>query len=190
MTAYVDSIAMSTIHCCTCGVVFGMSEDFIKRRREDHKTFYCPAGHGQNYTGLSEATKLRTELERKEQMLEAEHARTMKMERERNEIQRAHTKMRQRIVNGVCPCCNRTFQNLLRHMQTEHAGTPSLKVLRDSYGLSQGALAREIGVSQAQVSCYEKEKPVASYAKKAIESWVTSQQTKAYVNNDSTKEQT
>jgi hypothetical protein len=24
------------------------------------------------------------------------------------------------VANGVCPCCNRTFQNLARHMAGKH----------------------------------------------------------------------
>jgi hypothetical protein len=28
--------------------------------------------------------------------------------------------MRKRIQSGVCPCCNRTFENLGRHMKSKH----------------------------------------------------------------------
>ncbi|HEX9950777.1 MAG TPA: hypothetical protein VGB53_03340 [Rubricoccaceae bacterium] len=28
----------------------------------------------------------------------------------------AHTRTKKRIAAGVCPCCNRTFQDLARHM--------------------------------------------------------------------------
>lgn len=31
------------------------------------------------------------------------------------------TRTRNRIAAGVCPCCNRTFQNLADHMRTLHA---------------------------------------------------------------------
>jgi DNA repair exonuclease SbcCD ATPase subunit len=30
------------------------------------------------------------------------------------------TRIKNRASNGVCPCCNRTFQNLARHMHTKH----------------------------------------------------------------------
>tara|TARA_Y100000310_G_scaffold338946_1_gene430083 strand:- start:1163 stop:1354 length:192 start_codon:yes stop_codon:yes gene_type:complete len=30
------------------------------------------------------------------------------------------TKLKNRAKAGVCPCCNRTFQNLSRHMETKH----------------------------------------------------------------------
>src|SRR5690606_15231496 len=29
-------------------------------------------------------------------------------------------KERQRFANGVCPCCNRSFTNVARHMRTQH----------------------------------------------------------------------
>ncbi|WP_159103999.1 hypothetical protein [Rhodopseudomonas sp. B29] len=32
------------------------------------------------------------------------------------------TKIKNRVGHGVCPCCNRTFANLARHMAGEHPG--------------------------------------------------------------------
>lgn len=32
------------------------------------------------------------------------------------------TRIKNRVGNGVCPCCNRSFGNLHRHMQTKHPG--------------------------------------------------------------------
>lgn len=28
--------------------------------------------------------------------------------------------MKNRVANGVCPCCNRHFENLERHMKGQH----------------------------------------------------------------------
>ena len=179
MTKYIDSIEFATELCCECGIAFAFTADFQRRRVDDHEFFYCPAGHKQHYTGQTEAMKLRTELERNMQMLEAEQARAAKALQERDEVTRAHQRMRVRIQNGVCPCCNRTFQNLLQHMQTEHAALPTLKVLREAYGLTQAALANEVGVSPYHVSLREHERPVPAYAEKALNSWVTRQSTKA-----------
>jgi protein gp37 len=36
-----------------------MPADFRRRRLEDHKSFYCPSGHGQSYTGKSDVEKER-----------------------------------------------------------------------------------------------------------------------------------
>jgi hypothetical protein len=30
------------------------------------------------------------------------------------------TKIKNRVGHGVCPCCTRSFQNLARHMASEH----------------------------------------------------------------------
>ncbi len=30
------------------------------------------------------------------------------------------TKVKKRAANGVCPCCNRTFSDLARHMKAKH----------------------------------------------------------------------
>lgn len=34
------------------------------------------------------------------------------------------TKTKKRIANGVCPCCNRSFANLERHMAGQHPDYP------------------------------------------------------------------
>lgn len=36
--------------CCTCGVEFGVPDEYDTHRRNDGRTFYCPNGHGQSYT--------------------------------------------------------------------------------------------------------------------------------------------
>ena len=30
------------------------------------------------------------------------------------------TRIKKRVANGVCPCCNRTFKDLAAHMSTQH----------------------------------------------------------------------
>lgn len=175
MSKYVDDVEFATEQCCNCGMAFAVTADFQKRRRDDHKQFYCPAGHQQFYNGKTEAQKLREELERKGQMLDAANQRAARIERQRNDVAKAHMRMRDRIKNGVCPCCNRTFQNLLQHMRTEHNGQLPLRTLREAYGLTQAALADEIGVTAGQVSAAERGKPVGLYAQTTIDSWVERQ---------------
>lgn len=179
MTQYVNGVKFVTRECKTCGVVFAFTAEFERHRLADRKTWYCPNGHQWHFTGPSEADKLRAEVERQKQMREAEEARRLRVEQERDQVARAHHKMRVRVMNGVCPCCNRTFQNLMRHMQTEHAGEFNLRTLRTAFGMSQGALAKEIGVSGVYVSKHECGKPIPGYAKRAIEGWVDRQAEKA-----------
>jgi len=175
MSVYCDSIEFVTITCCNCRMPFGMSRAFYNARSNDHKLFYCPAGHDQYFSGKSEAEKLREEVERKSQMIDAANQRASRLERQRDDVAKAHKRMRERIRNGVCPCCNRTFQNLLRHMQTEHGDQPPLRTLREAYGLTQANLADEIGVTMGHISAAERGKSVTAYAQSAIETWVERQ---------------
>jgi chromosome segregation ATPase len=175
MATFAENTWFYICHCASCAMPFAYPTDFDERRRNDHKTFYCPAGHSNYYSGPSEAQKLRKELERKEQMLDAAQARASKAETEREQITRAHKKMRVRVMNGVCPCCNRTFQNLMQHMQSEHpdfSSTRTMLTMRNAFGMTQAEVAREAGVDAAHVSLYEREKPVAGYAKDALDNWV------------------
>lgn len=175
MSNYVDGIEFVTEICCNCGMPWAMTADFRKRRLKDRADFYCPAGHQQHYVGKSEEQKLRDELERKQRALESEQGRAIKLQSERDDIARAHKRMRDRVRNGVCPCCNRTFQNLLRHMQTEHPDfteAKSLKVLRTAYGMTQKAVADEAGVATVYISLHENGKQVPGWAESRIDAWL------------------
>lgn len=165
-------------HCCSCRMAFAMTTDFQRARLADRKSFFCPQGHPQSYTGPTEAQKLKTELERTRQQAEASNARAAAAEADRSRISKAHTTMRKRIVNGVCPCCNRTFQNLMSHMRTEHpdfAATPAatLATLRRAFGMSQIDVANETGVKPAYVSMYERDKNPPKYARESLDRWVS-----------------
>jgi hypothetical protein len=92
-------------YCCVCGVVFSMPEALLAKRRSDKKDFFCPNGHQQAFTE-NEADKLRREL-----IIE----KTARITAEKK-----LTDQLTRVSNGVCPCCKRSFQNLLRHMKTKH----------------------------------------------------------------------
>jgi hypothetical protein len=118
---------LTVIECGECGVAFAMADSFIAQRRKDHQIWYCPNGHQRYYSGENEAERLKRELE-------DERSRT-RFYRERQEVEarsrvaaehqaRAYkgvaTRVKRRIAVGVCPCCNRTFQDLQRHMSGQH----------------------------------------------------------------------
>jgi hypothetical protein len=114
--------------CVSCGLVFGMSEEFKKKRRELGDVFHCPAGHRQYY-GETSVDKLKKELELEKRRLKwAQDARDAAMkradreERSKRAVSGHMTRIKHRISAGVCPCCNRTFVNLQRHMATKHKG--------------------------------------------------------------------
>jgi hypothetical protein len=109
---------------CTCGVVFGIPVDLEKRRRADRKPFYCPNGHELYFQGKTDAQKLEEAKARETALRDQLSAAIRDGERTRQALLRD----RQRFANGVCPCCNRSFENVRRHMTTQHPDYDVTKV--------------------------------------------------------------
>lgn len=112
------------IMCCTCGLYFSVPSVWESNRREKHDTFYCPNGHQLSFRGESRAEKAERELEaaKKRHAVDLEWQRSRRETAERSAA--AHngklTELKNRIHNGVCPCCKRSFSNVARHMATKH----------------------------------------------------------------------
>lgn len=109
-----------TCYKADCGVNFAVPYYLQKQLRDTKRTFYCPHGHSQAYTGATEEDRLRQRLQ-----WAKEREKTLREERDRAEhrvrgYKAAVTRTKHRVGNGVCPCCNRTFQNLMNHMKTKH----------------------------------------------------------------------
>lgn len=131
---FTDTMRFTVLDCCNCGIPFAFNEDFERRRREDHRYFYCPNGHSQHYTGPSDAEKrardLASKLERKEAEAEREREwrrqaeeRAEKEKRRRAALKAVVTKQKKRIANGVCPVpkCKRSgFDDVMNHIATCH----------------------------------------------------------------------
>lgn len=122
------TIELELLNCGGCGTVFGVSKVQVEQLRRTHDTFYCPNGCERHYPQKSEAELLRDQLveqKRRAEFLEADAQRAMQVRdaqaKQIREMQVAHAKVTSRVSKGVCPCCNRTFRNLARHMATQHA---------------------------------------------------------------------
>lgn len=111
-----ETITIEVITCANCGVKYGIESEFRKRKRQTHDEFYCPNGHSNYYPQETEAERLRKELKNKEQELSEVVIEKINLQNkvldQKRQLGRVH--------NGVCPCCNRTFKNLQRHMKTKH----------------------------------------------------------------------
>lgn len=112
----VGTTDLVTETCYSCGVLFALSEDFRRHRLRDGRNFYCPNGHQQHYIGKTPEQQLKEaearEVALKDQLQAAVH--------EAEQARQALLRDRQRFANGVCPCCNRSFENVRRHMATQH----------------------------------------------------------------------
>lgn len=105
--------------CGECGVSFLVPDYFYKERLHSGKGWYCPNGHNRVF----KESKV-SQLEKK---LEQERQSTLRWQNNFEEEKRKHaatkgslTKIKTRVAAGVCPCCNRTFKNLARHMKCKH----------------------------------------------------------------------
>jgi len=119
------STTYTVIDCFKCGALFAVpsqvNEDLLRTGRD----FYCPNGHQQHYVESVQA-KLEKEQQRRREAerqanarLELLHAEERSHAATRGVVTKQRKKLA-RVANGVCPCCNRSFQNLARHMETRH----------------------------------------------------------------------
>jgi hypothetical protein len=114
--------------CCGCLVTFGLNVDHYNLRRSDHQPFWCPnCGKQQYYSGPTEAQKERDRRLVVENQLAAERARHDQTRAEKQAVKNqlrstkgVVTRTKRRVSNGVCPCCNRHFTALQRHMASQH----------------------------------------------------------------------
>ncbi len=132
---------MSQLTCCNCGISFGVPDHWENERRADKRTFCCPNGHPQAFIE-STIDRLRRETNAAALKLQAEINETRHVllvtQKDRDSERRKRRKIEARISKGVCPCCNRTFDNLQQHMSTKHK----------EYGLPPGNQRRIEGTIQ------------------------------------------
>jgi hypothetical protein len=123
------SLSMTLITCCAegCGLSFAVPNHWVKKRREDHTWWKCPNGHSQHFSGETEEEKLRRERDRlaqriaeKDDQLAASRDREEHRTRQLRATRGVVTRTKRRVGNGVCPCCNRSFVELQRHMHSKH----------------------------------------------------------------------
>lgn len=127
MNPALSVLGYAEIVCAQCAMSFGVPARFESDRRSDHAIFYCPAGHSLTFNGPSKEEILQRKLAEREALIER---RNKELEVERRKTEQARnsarsykgkaTELKNRVRNGVCPCCRRHFTNLHRHMQGQH----------------------------------------------------------------------
>jgi ssDNA-binding Zn-finger/Zn-ribbon topoisomerase 1 len=107
------SVKLSDIKCPQCGLIFWVEETYKNHREEDHSTIYCPNGHSLHYPSETEEERLRKLVLQKTKELRD-------VEGERDNYAKEVARLNKRARAGVCPHCQRHFENLERHMKTKH----------------------------------------------------------------------
>ena len=110
--------------CPVCGIHYGVDKDVMDFKRRAPKSdsdrgWVCPNGHSLVFR-TSEADEQRQRADRAEQQIAYECDRADAAKRSVSAHKGQITKLRKRAKAGVCSCCNRTFQNLARHMASKH----------------------------------------------------------------------
>lgn len=113
-------IELNVIECANCGLVFAVTTDFERRRRNDHGGFYCPFGHSNYFPSKSDEEKLRDQLSEEKRKLANTQFELLAAKERTEAVEREKKRLEKRIKNGVCPCCHRQFTQLTRHMKTKH----------------------------------------------------------------------
>lgn len=128
--------SLSVVNCGKCGGTYAIAGRHVSWCREHGGGWTCPyCKCSWGYFGDTEADRLKKQVEQERNRLASERAQhdqtkaALKYEQHRGSAARGLvTRIKNRVSRGVCPCCNRTFANLARHMGTQHpgyAGEPS-----------------------------------------------------------------
>lgn len=139
------NVGFVTETCCAkgCNITFAFTRDYYDRVRNDPSIWwFCPAGHTQHYTGKnSDAERLRQAAARETALSDQLEAAVREAESTRGQLLRD----RQRFANGVCPCCNRSFTNVLRHMESKHPDYRAEVAVAPEFKCSCGRKFRTLG---------------------------------------------
>lgn len=119
--------------CPLCGVHYALDAAFARLKWDQGGDWYCPNGHNLIFTE-TKAQKLQKQLDAERKKIADQQEtiryfdkRLSETVQERDNATRnwksTKTRLRktkERVANGVCPCCNRNFENLQRHIRTKH----------------------------------------------------------------------
>jgi len=114
------------IETCWCGMRHAVPKELREHQLRQHENgedvmaIYCPLGHAWIPTGKGQAQIERERRDRAEARAKAIQDQLDAETRSHAATKGQLTKAKRRIGKGVCPCCNRHFANVERHMSTQH----------------------------------------------------------------------
>ena len=126
------------LNCGECGINFYAPQDWVVRRRdhgEHGREFNCPNGHSRVWRESAldkmrrERDQLKQDQARYEEWLAEERRRVVVAERQTAAFKGVATKLKKRAIGGTCPCCNRSFSALAKHIATKHPDFKSADII-------------------------------------------------------------
>lgn len=116
-------VTLTSVNCGKCGGTYAINERYRQRQEENAGTWncpYCQVGWGYVESELSKVQK-RLEDEKRRHLLTLSRVNEVTASLNATKaLATRHANKLKRVQAGVCPECNRSFQNLKRHMQTKH----------------------------------------------------------------------
>lgn len=119
MTTIKKEVLIEIDWCYACGNPIALTAQWQRACKEEGKTFYCPMGHGQIYRN-SEVQVLTKKLAASQELVTRLETRILNSEAMFTVEAKKRQRLEKRVNNGVCIHCNRTFQQLARHMKARH----------------------------------------------------------------------
>ena len=120
-------ISMETVLCTRCGLLYAMPEaliDAARKKGHGEITWRCPnnscSAENWGYHGKSEAERAKDEAQWQRDRAARLSAELDQTKASLRAQKGATTKAKKRHAAALCPCCNRSFVQLARHMSTKH----------------------------------------------------------------------
>ena len=113
-------VELTKINCGVCGGTYAINERYREEKEEDGASWSCP--YCRTWWGYGEGknARLKRELENARNNASYYKGRLQDEERSHSATKGHLTRVKTRVAHGVCPCCNRTFRQLARHMKAKH----------------------------------------------------------------------
>lgn len=121
--AITAEVTLETLTCAGCGITYAIPSQLHYQYTERGATVNCPNPKCP-WGGMVRRETKEQKLEK--QLNAAREARrwaeeSLEGERRSHAATKGHlTRTKRRVAGGVCPCCQRSFQNLKRHMANQH----------------------------------------------------------------------
>ena len=104
------------VWCYKCCDNFPMRQNKYDELEVCGNTFYCPQGHALVISRESIVTQLRRVKQQSKRRLEI----IDKLENSARSLKGVQTRQRKRLLRGVCPYCNITPKDMVKHIQERH----------------------------------------------------------------------
>lgn len=127
MSYLIENESFDMMTCGVCGVrhLMPTTKRETCAKEGPSRSWFCPNGHERVYRE-SEADKVRRELNNARQQIARAEDEAREATARATKAENAKKRLEKRINAGLCPCCNRSFQNLARHMASKHGNVVPL----------------------------------------------------------------